>query len=646
MPSRVANCPNCGGQVEFKAGRSLLSVCPYCASAVARLGDDITELEILGQVAPLADLGSPLSIGTSGRHGKKGFTIVGQLQLDHGAGPWNEWYAAFDDGSWGWIAEAQGRCYLTFGKQVPGLPEFSRASVGSRFSIGNQALVVVERRQAVFKAAQGELPFAVAPGSHFRYADVQGPDGMFGTIDYGTGTSAESLFLGEELPYEALFDKATLRDVEPGQAAASVGLNCPNCGSGVELRAPDDAMRVTCETCGSLLDCEKGTELHLLTAAKRPGPDPKIPLGSVGRFDDKKWTLYGHLHRSVSYEGQTWSWEEYLMHGGVREGYRWLIDSDGHWTWVDPVHAGSVEPAGPRGAKLGSDTYRHFSSASARVDALRGEFYWKVALGERVATHDYIKPPKVLSREMAADEVNWSLGTYLEPKAVEEAFGLKESLPKPVGIAPHQPNPHGPQLKGMLLFGGAFSLLLLLVTLLMSFTSDNAVVLNQDFPLVAPKDAAKQKVNRRIVAERLQSQEFTLSGRSNAALKLTADVKNAWLFFDGELVDLGTNEVHPFGIQVTYASGYSGGSSWARGGKSRVVFVGELPAGQYVIRGKPEWGVDGQPPTRMSLEVREDVFIGSHALVVFFVLWVLPILKAMQYYGFEKRRWAESDHAG
>lgn len=645
MPSRVANCPNCGGQVEFKAGHSLLSVCPYCASAVARVGDDIGELEILGQVAPVADLGSPLSLGTSGRHQKRGFTLVGQLQLDYGAGPWNEWYAAFDDGDWGWIAEAQGRVYLTFGKEVPGLPDYRSAAVGARFSVGGKPMVVVERRQATFVAAQGELPFAVAPGRQFRYADVQGPDKMFGTIDYGVGMTAEALFVGHELTYEDLFDKATLRDVEPGQAAAGVGLNCPNCGAGVELRAPDDAMRVTCEACGSLLDCGQG-ELSLLRAAQRPGPDPQIPLGSVGKLQGGKWTVFGHLHRSVSFEGETWTWEEYLLHGGVKAGYRWLTCSSGHWSWVDPVHAGSVEPSGPRGAKLGGDTYRHFSSASARVDALRGEFYWKVAIGERVATHDYIKPPRVLSREVAADEVNWSLGTYLQPEEVAQAFGLKAGLPDPVGIAPHQPNPHGGPLKGMMALGGIFSALLLALTLLMSFTSDNRVVLKQDWPVVAPTDAAAQKVNQRIVAAQIQTEPFQLSGRSNLALRLTADVKNAWLFLDAELVDLATQKVRPFGIQVSYSSGYSGGSSWASGGKTRVVFMGDLPKGQYIVRAKPEWGVDGPPPTRMTLEAREDVFIGSHAVVIFFLIWLLPLLKAMQYYSFEKRRWAESDHAG
>ena len=101
MSSRIANCPNCGGQVEFRAGTSLITVCPYCSSMVARRGDDLGELEITGQVAPLIDLGSPLSLGLAGRDGRLGFSLIGRAQLDWGNGPWNEWYASFDDGSWG-----------------------------------------------------------------------------------------------------------------------------------------------------------------------------------------------------------------------------------------------------------------------------------------------------------------------------------------------------------------------------------------------------------------------------------------------------------------------------------------------------------------------------------------------------------------
>lgn len=627
--------------MEFKAQTSLLSVCPYCSSAVARIGDDITELEILGQVAPLADLGSPLSLGTFGQYRGKQFQLVGQLQLDHGAGPWNEWYAAFDDGTWGWIAEAQGRVYLTTGKEIPGLPPFSRAKVGTRFMVGKLKLSVVEKKRARFVSGSGELPFAVQPGSFFNYVDVQGPEGLFGTIDYGQGDQPEALFLGEELTYDQLFDKSVLRDVAPGEAMGSVGMNCPNCGAGVELKAPDDAMRVTCSACDSLLDCSKGTELYLLSSAKRGGPDPLIPLSSEGWIDGVKYTIYGHLTRSVTFEGVKYMWEEYLLHAAGK-GYRWLVCSDNHWTFVEPINAGDVEERG-RTVKHQGQSYKHFQSASARVEHLRGEFYWKVEVGERVGTMDFIDPPAMISRELAADEVNWSKGRYLDKKELEKGFKLQRPLPRPFGVAPHMPNLHGKPLKLMLQAAVAFSVLLLLLSGGMAACSDDTKVVEKEFGLSPVNPTAKGPT---VVGAMVTTEPFEVEGSSNMVIRVTADVTNSWLHVNGKLVNETMNDVTPFGATVRYHSGYAGGTSWASGARQRTVYVGELSGGRYVMQLIPEWKKGGRAPTRVKVEARNDVFIGSHATTIFFLLWILPILQAARYFAFEKKRWAESDHAG
>ena len=345
---------------------------------------DITELELLGQVAPLADIGSPLSIGTFGSWRNKSFRLVGRIQLNYGEGPWNEWYAAFDDGTWGWVAEAQGRVYLSFGRDVPHQPRYPAAGPGPRIAVGNEQMVVTERRSAKFMSAEGELPFAVAPGTDFKYADCQGAGGAVGTIDYGDDDEPDAFFFGKESAYQELFDRSVLRDPNPTQAAAAVGLNCPNCGAGIELRSPDEAERVACASCGSVLDCTKGNELYLLQAAKQRGPAPLIPLGAQGRFQNKKYTVYGMMTRGVTYDGVTYAWSEYLLRGEPT-GYRWLIESDGHWTFVEPVSAGAVVRVGMMGhPRYDKTTFRPFTSGSARVMSLMGEFYWKVSVGEQV----------------------------------------------------------------------------------------------------------------------------------------------------------------------------------------------------------------------------------------------------------------------
>jgi hypothetical protein len=56
------------------------------------------------KVADLVETGSPLDIGLRGVYQGVPFELTGRAQLGHQAGGiWDEWYAAFQDGRWGWL---------------------------------------------------------------------------------------------------------------------------------------------------------------------------------------------------------------------------------------------------------------------------------------------------------------------------------------------------------------------------------------------------------------------------------------------------------------------------------------------------------------------------------------------------------------
>ena len=117
MSVLVANCPACGAPVEFKSGQSIVVICNYCRSAVARTD---RELKDLGKVAELVETGSPLDVGVHGKWRDQTFELTGRAQLGHEmGGQWDEWYATFSNGWLGWLAEAQGRFYLTFQYPIP-----------------------------------------------------------------------------------------------------------------------------------------------------------------------------------------------------------------------------------------------------------------------------------------------------------------------------------------------------------------------------------------------------------------------------------------------------------------------------------------------------------------------------------------------
>src|ERR1051325_3561069 len=192
----VANCPSCGGPITFAIGSSAVVICDYCHSVVARTDRG---LEDLGKVAALIDTGSPLRRDLPGNYRGVGFRLVGRTQMRHQAGGmWEEWYAAFDDGRWGWLAEAAGKFYITFKVETKGLPTFEQIEVGGRLG----ELVVQEIGTAALISGEGEIPWRVMPADTYDYADLSGPSRKFATIDYSE--DAPLLFQGQETTLKEL----------------------------------------------------------------------------------------------------------------------------------------------------------------------------------------------------------------------------------------------------------------------------------------------------------------------------------------------------------------------------------------------------------------------------------------------------------
>ncbi|HEX6649332.1 MAG TPA: DUF4178 domain-containing protein, partial [Pyrinomonadaceae bacterium] len=433
MSTLVANCPACGAPVEFKSGQSIVIICSYCRSAVARTD---RELKDLGKVAELVETGSPLDVGLRGKWKDVPFELTGRAQLGHEmGGQWDEWYATFSNGWLGWLAEAQGRFYITF--QYP-IPEGAQLPAFDQLQLGQQVpglpwptpLMVAETGRATALGAKGEIPYLLTPGETYYYADLSGADSAFGTLDYNQ--SPPLVFLGQQVTLADLGITTTRAPEREERRVGAAQLNCPHCGGPLELRAPDKTERVTCPNCNSLLDVNQG-QLEFLKALEKPWFQPVIPLGSTGDVPEGKMTVIGAMARSVTIEGTTYFWSEYLLYN-PQVGFRWLVNSDDHWNYVQAVPPGEVLESA-KSADYHGKHYRIFQEAPAKVEVVLGEFYWKVETGEKVRSVDYVAAPYMLSKEVSTDyvadpddatkrratgEINWSLGTYIPVAQIEK----------------------------------------------------------------------------------------------------------------------------------------------------------------------------------------------------------------------------------
>lgn len=423
---RQAPCPNCGAPMTFKFAGARAQVCKYCKFLVARTDRGLAKV---GQVADLVEIPSPLAQGTTGYWDRKRFEVEGRVQIDRvgaSSAPWQEFALVLQDsGESYWIAYAQGRWYWTRAVEpTPELPPLGRLRPGAQLQLpaaGPVVIAEVGRRKVI--SAEGELPFVAAPGVVTPYADFSGPNGTFGTIDYGDGQSVPpKLFVGRQ------FDPATFK-LDSGQPldapqAQVEACTCPNCGGSLPLVAAATAERIVCKYCGTISDIRQGgAALQALGQAPRPPVNPYIPLGAEGVLRGNRVICIGFVIRGTTVDGERYRWREYLLYAGPTHGYVWLMEEDLKWQFVTPLPPGEVQAAGTEATYRGS-RYGYKQSVSAQVEYVVGEFYWKVQVGETVQATEYQGPGGIISSERDENEVNLSFCVPISGQEIAQAFRL------------------------------------------------------------------------------------------------------------------------------------------------------------------------------------------------------------------------------
>jgi hypothetical protein len=400
---------------------------------------------------------------------------------------------------------------------------------------------------------------------------------------------------------------------------------------------------VVCSACGGLLDASGG-RLAYLKSLQQPDPRMFLPLGTEGQLGGVPFTCIGYLLRSCTVEGTRYPWGEYLLMD-VRHGFRWLVESDGHWSLAEAVPLGEIRKLGSAVAYKG-ETYKAFQHVEAVVEGVYGEFYWKVEQGERVRVGEFVHAPISLAEEVqhqpgGGEEVNWSRSTYLEGAEIWKAFRLQGTPPVPQGIASHQPNPHWKTARQLGLWMVAACALLVLVLGWEAFTHHEQLVFQEDYNLLeriptlqdpaAPTEAV-------FFSEPFEIQDST----KNFSATLNAPVDNNWIGVEGALVSETTGAAEVFEVASSYYHGSDEEGPWTEGHRAETVYLSAVPAGRYVLRIAPVW--DGQlpPVSAFSIELRTGITRWIYGLFGLLGIALVPILAWFRALTFESRRWQES----
>lgn len=204
-----ANCPSCGAPIEFRWSGAVQTTCEYCHSILVR--HDI-DLERVGQVGDIPRDASPIQLGTAGIYSNKAFQAIGRIVYEYEQGNWNEWHLIFNDGTSGWLSDAQLEYAISFLTAPPtSLPAETAINRLNEFFWNGVTYQVSSITKAHYAGVEGELPFEYWDKQDLTFADLRSRDARFGTIDYSENPPL--LFLGQAVEFDDL-KLTNLRDFE------------------------------------------------------------------------------------------------------------------------------------------------------------------------------------------------------------------------------------------------------------------------------------------------------------------------------------------------------------------------------------------------------------------------------------------------
>lgn len=416
-------------------------------------------------------------------------------------------------------------------------------------------------------------------------------------------------------------------------------LNCTQCGAGLSVYGGGRVKVHVCPYCNSALDAQHDYKV-LARYADLPRPRTPFKLGSSASLMGVKFTVIGTIGWIERYEGQTWRWVDHQVFSPTH-GYAWLTWEEGEVVFTRKVRGRSspswytesqIENAPQRPVvRFEGESYRYYDSGKPRPTFIEGEFNYMPDLEARPFYASFLGKKQMLTMISEGEEREFEISELLPRDATLSAMGASpESWPRGGKIHPlrvFERNPTAAFARNVLIVGGVAALMLASV---MATFGDNI--------------ASKSQLQ----IDSLQPLPFVVTEAAGLVqVEIETDVKNGWVWLEGEITNAREEVVSAFEDGAEYYSGRDSEGRWSEGSR-RVRVRADLPVGDYLLTlttlenvGDAKWS--GRPAKTASVRIRQGVSYLAWLICAGAIMLVCGLVFLAQRGNHNLSRWSGSD---
>jgi len=405
-------------------------------------------------------------------------------------------------------------------------------------------------------------------------------------------------------------------------------IKCTQCAAPLTLNGGRQVRSITCGYCGSVLDTKEEFKV-VKQYLDRKRPPSVLELGMKGKIQDVEFTIIG----VVQFQDDEYArWLEFLLFSPTH-GYAWLEEDAGHFIFTRRVRDLPDKPVSSQRKstfKARGHTFKVLEEYTVSISYVEGELTWVAEVGDKVRLLDAIEPPFIYTVEKTGTEEEYSIGEYLQPEVIHEAFGIDFAPQKRHTVHPAQPYIPNPTLVALSEAGKYFAPMALVAVLYIFFFGSGSTLFSSSV-----------KAEQFIAGA--QSTVFEVKDEDSLlSLYLSSPLNNAWAWFD-VTVRNEQREIFSMSKQISYYSGYSGGEHWSEGSQSARAYFKVPAAGKYTlfITGEGGTGSRGAKPQRKALgvAVKEGVIVSRYFVILLGLMTVAFLSRYLMRWRFEAKRW-------